>query len=192
MARVARGPQAESVVVLAHEDHESAAGALHGAEPLLGVQRGGSEERRVLPAIAPLDATERVRAEVDEEGSLEPHPGALVGSRQDLRGLLGRLGGGVLRRNHVPGRVLDRRGLAATGVRQPGHESRERDSSRDGDDGRHHSSPGTSRNSNRLAEVASQSSRAWTRTCEALHHGVDALLERGITGASILSAQADR
>ena len=131
LGRVARGPHAEAVVVLAHEDHESAAGALHGTDPLLGVERTGVEYRRVLPAIAPLDAPERVRAEVHEEGSLEPHPCALVGARQRLRRLLGPHGGGVLRCDHVPGRVLDRRSLAATGARQPGHQPPEQDSSRD-------------------------------------------------------------
>ena len=93
---VASLPQAQPVVVLADEDQHLAVGILDGAHPLLRVERRGIEDGGVLPAVAPLDAAEGVRAVMEEEGPFHPHPRRLVGTRQDLHRLFRDDRGGVI------------------------------------------------------------------------------------------------
>src|ERR1017187_10885495 len=89
MVRIARRPQSEAVVMLAHQNDLFSSRILHSADPLFCIKLRGIENRGILATISPLHAPERIGTEVQEEGLLVSHPGCLVGTRQNLRGLLG-------------------------------------------------------------------------------------------------------
>jgi hypothetical protein len=61
---------------------------LHRAAPLIRVEFGGVEKRRIFPATAPFHFIERVHTEVNEERPLKPHPRRLIRARQNFRRFL--------------------------------------------------------------------------------------------------------
>ena len=103
MIRVASRPQGKPVVVLADQDHHFAAAIFDGADPLVRIECRRAKYRWIFTTIAPLHAPERIRAEVDKERPLQPHPFLLIGARQDLRGFFGNYRAGI-----VAGNVLQR------------------------------------------------------------------------------------
>ena len=69
-------------------------------------------------SAAPLDAIERIHAEVEKERPLQPHPVRLIGARQNLRGFFGDDGSGITVGNYLHRGIRDRRGRGGTGVRE--------------------------------------------------------------------------
>jgi hypothetical protein len=106
-------------VVFADEHDHLATELLHRVKPLVGVQFLGIENRRIFATAAPLDAVERVHAEVEEKRPLQPHPVRLIGARQNLRRLFGDDGVGIAVGNHLLRGVRDRRGCIFVRERLP-------------------------------------------------------------------------
>jgi hypothetical protein len=71
---------------------------LHRAAPLIRVEFGGVEKRKIFPATAPFHFIERVHTEVNEERPLKPHPRRLIRARRKPASAMGKL--------LVPGRVF--------------------------------------------------------------------------------------
>lgn len=94
--------------MLGDEDEQIAASVFHGADPLVRVECRGIENRGVLAPRSPFDAVECVGAKVQEESSLEPHPGGLVGARQHFRGFLGDHLARIAGRDDLYCRIVDR------------------------------------------------------------------------------------
>jgi len=101
-------------MVLAYEHDHLAAKVLHRAAPLIGVQLRGIENRGVFTPAPPLDAIERVHAEVEKKCPLQPHPIRLIGARQNLCRLLRDDGSGIAFTDHLLRGIGDgrRRGCA--------------------------------------------------------------------------------
>src|SRR6185436_9096451 len=77
MARGARGPETESVVMLRGEHHRAGARRARGTRPLPCVEILWCKDRRVFATVAPLAIREGVDAEVDEDRELVTLPGEL-------------------------------------------------------------------------------------------------------------------
>ena len=101
MRHIARGPIAESIVMLADEHDHLAAEIRNRDHPLICVELRRIENRRFLTPRAPFDFIERVHAEVEEERPLQPHPRDLIRARQNLRRLRGNDGGGIALGDHL-------------------------------------------------------------------------------------------
>jgi hypothetical protein len=88
---------------------------LHRAAPLIRVEFGGVEKRKIFPATAPFHFIERVHTEVNEERPLKPHPRRLIRARQNFRRFPGDDGGGIAFVDHLLGGMRDRGGLLVRG-----------------------------------------------------------------------------
>ena len=71
------GPKAETIVVLAGEDHAAHAGIRQRAHDGIGIELFGVEDVGVFVAVAPFLIGERVDREVQEGGEFQVVPGQL-------------------------------------------------------------------------------------------------------------------
>src|ERR1043165_3167596 len=81
MLGVARGPQAEPVMMLAREDQGLHAAMLRRLDDLIGIEGGRIEDLRRLVAVAPLAVGECIDGEMQKPVELERVPGQLPGAR---------------------------------------------------------------------------------------------------------------
>ena len=81
--RVFCGPEAESVVVLRHDDHQFRAGQFCRPGPLVRIEFNGIEEGGILIFQSPLAVGEGVEPEVQKTGDLQILPGDLPLGRFD-------------------------------------------------------------------------------------------------------------
>ena len=86
MVRIARLPQAKSVMMLDCQDSLGHSCGLHHTAPLVGVQLLGTEDIGIFPAGAPFAACEGVDAEVYEADELTFLPFVLLLRWDHVRG----------------------------------------------------------------------------------------------------------
>jgi len=104
--------------MLANQDHHLAASLFDGPDPLVRIEFRRVKNRRIFAAIAPFDAPERVRAKMDKERPLQPHPFRLIGTRQNLRRFFRNGRTGIVAGNLLQRGILNRTRRGIIGIRQ--------------------------------------------------------------------------